>query len=213
MTKLFIIRHGESQANSEGKFVGHTDSGLSGLGKRQAELTAEYITSQNRIDKVYASDLKRAFYTGKAVADRAGLEVIPERGLREIKGGLWENTAFDDLEANYGEPYRIWLTDIGNSACPGGESVSELMERIVATVKKIASENDGKNVVIATHATPIRAFQCFCENKPLSEMKDIPWVSNASVTTAEYSDGELKLTEVGHDGHLGEIKTELPDNV
>ena len=113
MTKLLIIRHGQSEANLQGVFVGHTNSPLSDLGKQQAEVTAEYIVSNFHVDAVYASDLERAFYTGKAVADRLGLSVTAVKGMREIFAGDWETVKFDTLSAEYGEPYQLWLRDIG----------------------------------------------------------------------------------------------------
>ena len=90
MTKLLIIRHGQSQANLDGIFVGHVDSPLSDLGKQQAEVTADFIVSNYHVDAVYASDLERAFYTGKTVADRLGLPITAVRGMREIFAGDWK---------------------------------------------------------------------------------------------------------------------------
>lgn len=213
MTKLLIIRHGQSEANLEGVFVGHTDSPLSDLGKRQAEVTADYVVSAYHVDAVYASDLERAFYTGKAVADRLGLTVTADSGMREIFAGDWERVKFDTLSTQYGEPYQLWLRDIGLARCPNGESTAQLQSRIVATLRKIAEANDGKTVVVATHATPIRTFMHYCSGLPLSEMKNIPWVSNASVTVVEYENGSFRIVEAGHDAHLGDMRTALPKNV
>ncbi|MBR4078223.1 MAG: histidine phosphatase family protein, partial [Oscillospiraceae bacterium] len=103
--------------------------------------------------------------------------------------------------------------DFSNARCTGGESVRELYRRICNTVRRIAEENDGKTVVVATHATPIRTFMHYCSGLPLSEMKNIPWVSNASVTTAVYENGTFTITEAGHDAHLGDMRTALPKNV
>ena len=213
MTKLLIIRHGQSQANLDGRFVGHVDSPLSDLGKQQAEVTADYIVSAHHVDAVYASDLERAFYTGKTVADRLGLPITADPGMREIFAGDWETVKFDTLSTEYGEPYQLWLRDIGLAQCPNGESTADLQRRIVSTLTRIAQENDGKTVVVATHATPIRVFMHHCSGLPLSEMKNIPWVSNASVTTAVYENGSFTITEAGHDAHLGDMRTALPKNV
>lgn len=213
MTELMIIRHGQSMANLEGVFAGHTDSALSDLGRVQAQLTAKYITDNFKVDKVYASDLTRAFETGKAVADKVGIEVIGNKNLREVFAGAWEGVGFLDLIENYGEEYKVWITDLGNAKCTDGESVVDLQKRIVAEVKRIAAENEGKRVVIATHATPVRALQTYCMGKTLDEMKDIEWVSNASVTFIKYENGELILEKAGYDEHLGDIKTELPKGV
>ena len=88
-TTLIIIRHGQSMGNVEGKFIGITDSPLSPLGIRQAQLTAEYLKDV-KIDKVYASNLSRAKVTAEIIAQKHGLNVNVEPDLREIDAGLWE---------------------------------------------------------------------------------------------------------------------------
>lgn len=213
MTKLLIIRHGQSQANLDGVFVGHVNSPLSDLGMQQAELTANYIVSNYHVDVVYANDLDRAFYTGKRVADLLGLSITADDQLREIYAGDWERVKFDDLSANYGEPYQLWLRDIGRAKCTNGESVAQLQERFVAEVRRIARENDGKTVVIASHATPIRTFMTYCSGCDITRMKDIPWVSNASVTIVEYENDTFRIVTPGYDKHLGDLRTALPKNV
>ena len=130
MTKLLIIRHGQSEANLQGVFVGHTNSPLSDLGKRQAEATAEYIVSNFHVDAVYSSDLERAVYTGKAVADRLGITVTTRKGMREIFAGDWETVKFDTLSTEYGEPYQLWLRDIGLAHPTNGESTAQLQGQI-----------------------------------------------------------------------------------
>ncbi|MBQ7935479.1 MAG: histidine phosphatase family protein, partial [Clostridia bacterium] len=114
MTTLLLIRHGQSEANIKNLFAGHTDAELSPLGKQQAQVTARYIKDNYQVDRVYASDLQRAYETGKATADRYGLEVIAVEGMREIFGGDWENLSYELLEKEYAEAYDIWLHDVGN---------------------------------------------------------------------------------------------------
>ena len=213
MTRLLIIRHGQSQANLDGIFVGHINSPLSDLGMRQAELTASYIAETYHVDTVYASDLDRAFYTGKRVADLLGLPITADAQLREIYAGDWENVKFDTLATQYGEPYQVWLKDIGRAICTNGESVAQLQTRFVSALRRIARENDGKTVVIGTHATPIRTFMTHCADCDLSQMKDIPWVSNASVTIVEFENDVFRIVTPGYDKHLGDLRTALPKNV
>lgn len=78
---------------------------------------------------------------------------------------------------------------------------------------KIAEDNDGKTVAIATHATPIRVAQSIIQCGALNEMENIPWVSNASVTVLEYNNNIWKVVTVSEDEHLAELKTLLPANV
>ncbi len=197
-------------ANVEEVFAGHFDSPPSELGLLQAEKTAEYVSENYIVDKVYTSDLKRAFAVGRAVADILGIEPICDENLREISAGLWEGMRFEDLYQKFDMFRETWLRDIGNAVCNGGEAVAHLQERFVSALKRIAEENEGKTVVIATHATPIRALRCHCAGKTLDEMKNIPWVSNASVSEFEYENGKFTEIKAGYDEHLGELVSRLP---
>ena len=213
MTTFLLIRHGESLANVNGRFAGHLDVPLSETGHTQAAITAEYIRSHYTVDAVYASDLVRAFDTGKAVADRLNLPVTPDNAFREIFAGDWEGAVYDDLPKRFPASFHIWLTDIGNAVCDHGESVAHLQERVLTALRRIAAEHDGQTVAIATHATPIRSLQCFCEGKPLGDMKTVPWVSNASITVVEYDNDAFRLFEVGKDAHLGGQRTAFPKKI
>ncbi len=213
MTTLLLIRHGESEANRHSRFAGQIDPDLLGRGQHQAELTARYIASNYNIDKIYSSDLKRAYKTAKALADLLVTNVITDKNLREIYAGKWEGERFDDLRNKYPEDFDVWLNDIGRARCTGGESVRELADRVFNALGSIARKNPGKTVAVALHATPIRAVQSLIQFGSLDKMQQIPWVSNASVTVAEYDSGTWTLGDISIDAHLAELKTSLPDNV
>lgn len=213
MTKLILVRHGESEANCQKRFAGHFNAKLQDRGLEQAKITAQYIVNHYQVDAVYASDLIRAYETGKCVSDLLELPIIADRNLREIHAGEWEGIFFDDLEKLYAEDFGRWQRDIGNSRCTGGESVKQLGERIMGVLTRIAQENPDRTVVIATHATPIRVMQCLISRQSLDEMKDIPWVSNASLTEILYENGTWSLGRVGLDEYLTEYRTTLAPNV
>lgn len=210
MTTLIILRHGQSMANIQGIFAGNIDIPLSPLGYAQAEKTAEYIAENYNVDKVYASDLSRAFETGRAASEKTGAEIVSDRSLREIFAGFWEGENFETIKEKYGADYELWKNDIGLSQPTGGESVAEVQKRSCEAFERIARENDGKTIVVATHAHPVRTAVCKWKNVPLEKMKEVPWVSNASVTVAEYADGKFTLKSVGYDAHLISLKTDLP---
>lgn len=212
MTKLLLIRHGESEANRVNVFAGHIDPDLQGRGVKQAELTAEYIISNYSVDKIYSSDLKRAYKTAKALADKLGMEITTDVRLREIYGGNWENVKFEEIVDLYPDEFGAWVKDIGSARCAGGESVAELGDRVMEVLEEIAVNNDGKTIAIATHATPVRVAQSIIETGGLAAMKEIPYVSNASVTQIEY-DGGFSVVKAGEDAHLAELKTSLPHNI
>ena len=213
MTKLILVRHGESEANELGLFAGHLDVDLTERGLKQAELTAEYIVSHYVVDKVYASDLKRAYNTGKAVAEKAGVPIIPRQDLREIGAGDWDGKRFDDLDKLYPKDFEVWYQDLPHARCTNGEAVAEVANRVYRAMVEIAQENDGKTVVLASHATPIRTALAMIQPQKLDAMDALGWVPNASVTVLSYEDGRWTTELVGMADHLAELKTVLPANV
>ena len=205
MTRFIIVRHGESKANEKGLFVGHTDCALSKRGLLQVEKTADYIVSKWEIDKIYSSDLRRAYNTALPVSKRCGIEIIPDKRLREIFGGDWEGVVYADLFEKFPEDRTLWKTDVANSRCTNGESVREVAKRINDALVEIGEENFGKTVLIATHATPIGCMLGLWKFHDIEKMKDIRWVSNASVTVAEYENGSFTVTSVDENSHLQNI--------
>lgn len=213
MTTLVLVRHGESEANRQNLFAGNFDADLQNRGMKQAEATAEFIAGHFKVDKVYASDLKRAYKTGKCIADKCRLEVVADKNLREIDAGEWEGKDFFGIGDLYPEAWKIWLEDIAHAQCPGGESTEQLRDRIMGEAEKIAKENDGKTVVLVTHATPVRIVETMIRFRSIENMKDVPWVSNASATVITYDEGKWELIERSIDKHLGDLLTVLPGNV
>lgn len=214
MTTLLFVRHGESEANLKDLFAGHFDADLTDRGHAQAARTAAFIKETYAVDAVYSSDLRRAYKTAQPVAQAFGLPITPEEGMREIFAGEWEGVPFYGIkDTPHAQAFHIFMTDLGNAVCPGGESVAEMEKRVFQTVDRIANENEGKTVVIATHATPIRGLQCRFMKQPLPFMRQIPWVSNASVTEVRYENGEYTLVKVSQDEHLADMRTTLPAEV
>ncbi len=210
-TRLYFIRHGESEANFCRCFAGHTDVALTQRGQQQVACTAAFLDTVS-FSAVYASDLSRATQTGRAVSDRQGVPLYRMETLREIFAGEWEGKTFTELEPR--EDYQVWLQTIGLAHPAGGESVAQLQLRIRRAVEEIVRRHPCQTVCIATHATPIRVMECLWRDIPLEKMHTVPWVKNASVTVAEYDDaGEGHLVERDVHEHLKELNTVFPANV
>jgi len=211
--KLIIVRHGESEGNTKEIFAGVTDVPLTEKGMEQARKTAEHILENYNIDKIYSSPLKRAYNTAVPVSKKLGLEIEKREKLMEIYGGEWEAVRFADLSELYAEDYRIWMEDQCNAVCTGGESVKELYDRIYKEVLSIAQENEGKCVLITTHATPVKVLACRILYDDVKKVSEIGWVSNASVTEIDYEDGKFSVVKLGYDKHLGTMATVLPESI
>lgn len=211
--KMYLIRHGESLGNAERRFLGHTDLSLSELGEKQAHCVKKYFENI-KLDKIYSSDLIRAQNTVKPLSISKGLEIIPQKNLREIFAGGWENRLYREIEDDFEEDWKAWQrADSENMGPSGGESAKELLERISGALLKIAQQNDGKTVAVAMHAMGIRVFTNSLYKRSANELYKTPWVANASVTEVYFKDGEFSLKCLNDRSHLGELVTILPPNV
>lgn len=213
MTRVLLIRHGESAANGKGFFAGHLDVPLSDRGEKQAELTGAFVAENYAVEAVYSSDLSRAYGTAQPLANRIGKTAVKREDLREIFAGDWQGLCFDELQERYAESYGVWLSDIGNAKTPNGETVAGLYERIWNAVCEIAEKHAGQTVAVVTHATPIRAVISRLQGFETARMKEVPWTSNASVTSIVFDGKTWELEAVSMDEHLSSMRTTFPANV
>ena len=209
ITTIYLIRPGESDGNATHTFCGQTDVPLTARGIAQAECTAAYLRDRP-MDFVYASDLRRAFRTGEIAAQAHGLTAQPDPQLREIHGGAWEGQTYDWIGLHYPAEMAVWTDRIGLAQCPGGESVVQVSERITRRVRALAQLHPGAALCLATHALAIRAFIGGVLGKPPAEWHELPWASNASVTTVQYDDtaDRFALVEYGADAHLAGMRSQ-----
>ena len=210
--KVWVIRHGESETNKAGLWTGWMDVALTEKGKQDAAMASAYLKDVS-FDKIYASDLQRAYDTAAPIAKAFDLEVKTTDQLREVFAGDWQGQSFDVLEARYTQSYWTWRHDIGKGHPDGGESVANVSERVWNAVWDIVRKEQGKTVVIASHATPVRTLLCRFEGWDLSKMKEIGWVSNASISVVHVKDDQWMLVQRGIDSHLADLKTRFPANV
>jgi broad specificity phosphatase PhoE len=211
--RIYIVRHGESEANLAEVMAGHSNFPLTDKGREQARLTAEALRDV-RFDGIYSSDLVRAVETANAHAELRGLSpdfVRQDKGLRELFVGDWECMSFTELEAKYGEFYTVtWKRGFGSFAAPGGESVPDLAERVSSTIAKIALATGGENILVASHGGAIRAFWGKIAGMTDDEVStSLPFPSNASYSVVDFDteSGIFTPVEFSVDDHLADLKT------
>lgn len=210
MTKLILIRHGQSLANARHLFAGHSDFDLSELGLEQARRAADWIATHETVSAIYASDLLRAYHTATPLGERLGLPVIPDVGLREIFAGEWESLRFDEIAKHYPDAFGVW-TDHYSAARPvGGESTAEVYERIVPHIKALAEKHDGQTIVLATHATVVRAFEAHARGLTAEETGKIPFCFNAAINLYRCESGAVSPIRSNITEHLGDLISSLP---
>lgn len=203
MTRIIMIRHGQSLANAQKRFAGHSDFDLTELGREQAECAAKYlIETGEKPDVIYSSDLLRAHNTAAPIAREFGLPINDVEGLREIFAGSWEGMEVDEIYEKYTDDFTTWRLDIANARCTDGESVAELYARMVPFVISLAEQNDGKTILLATHATPVRAVDAFSKGFDAAHIGEVQFVRNSAMCIFEYENGSIKPIRTDIVDHL-----------
>ncbi len=211
MTRIYFIRHGESECNLAKCFTGQKDCALTERGINQALLTADYLKDIN-FDVVYSSDLVRAYKTCEIVVGGKN-SIVKDEKLREIYGGVWEGMKYDEIAKKYLADSIVWHSNLSEARPTGGESVAELYSRIISEVFNISERHKNQTVLIVSHAIPIRCVLCKAKDDSVKNIGKIDWVANSSVTIVDVDESEIKLLDVGHSEHLSKIVTCLPENI
>lgn len=190
MTLILLVRHGETDWNSERRWQGHADQPLNDAGREQARELAETLADRG-IDVVYSSDLVRAHETALIVAERLGLPVELDAGLREVDVGDWAGRLVSEIEAADPEAFQLWRQ--GRKGWNGGESYEEMGERVVGAVLRLAGRHPGKTVLIVTHGGSIRACRATAAglDYAASRVSAIGSMANCEVAELHVADGRL----------------------
>ncbi|EKQ58237.1 MULTISPECIES: histidine phosphatase family protein [unclassified Clostridium] len=155
-TTVLLIRHGETEWNTLGKFQGCTDIALSDEGIKQAKLLKDRL--DGNFDYIYSSPLSRALETSKILAEDSNKEVIVAPEIREINFGEWEGLTIKEISEKYPEIFKAWRTDKRESyICGGDASIKNAANRASKCILDIVSKHKGKKIVIVAHGGIIKA--------------------------------------------------------
>ncbi len=153
--RLFLLRHGETQWNREGRYQGCVDVRLSPEGVAQAE-AASLALAERPLAAIYSSPLSRALETAEAIAARHGLPVRIDPAFREICHGLWEGLTAGEVRARFPDLYAQWRATPETVTMPEGESLTEVRARVLDGLERLRAKHDGETVCLVAHGTPVR---------------------------------------------------------
>ena len=156
MTKLYLVRHGETEWNKVSKIQGKTDIELSDEGIKQAQLLAKRLACED-INFVYSSSLKRALKTAEIAAGCRECVIAKSDKYHEICLGPWEGMTINEIKEKYSEHFRTYKEDPANFKLPGAETFLDLTERTYNSIMEIVSCHKGSNILLVSHGTAIKA--------------------------------------------------------
>lgn len=202
--RLFIVRHGETAWNREGRFQGQLDVPLNEAGLLQADRVAERFRGYP-LAAVLTSPLSRARVTGERIFEAADCDaLVVDDGFQEINHGAWEGVTTDEVARRDGDLLKLWRTDPQRVTMPGagGESLADVGRRAVEALERVALGKYEGDVLLATHDAVGKVLICHYIGLPLTSYWRIR-IPNCGVSCLDFGDDGPQLSLLGDVSHLG----------
>jgi probable phosphoglycerate mutase len=198
-TYLFLVRHGHSVAQQEGRMPGSHESctGLSDLGRQQVGALRDRLSGTgefDQVDTVYTSLSTRAIETRELLA-----KVLPggydsECDWCESHPGEAEGLPWSEFEQRF--PRRGTVADPFERRIPGGESWAEFFARAGARLTRVAHDHPNERVVVVTHGGIVGASFVALGDVPIGKsFAFTAETKNTSITEWRHSEGEWRLID------------------
>lgn len=215
MTEILLIRHGETDWNTERRLQGHLDVALNAEGVRQAQALGQALRGE-ALDAIFASDLSRARQTAEAIAASQGMSVQIEPGLRERCYGAFEGLRHEEIRQRYPQAYAAWQArDLDARMPPGerpGETLREFSARAVGALIGLIVAHQPRRIAVVSHGG---VLECICR-----EARGLGWerprdfdIRNASINRLHWSGNSLRVLDWGDIAHLHQETLDEVDRI
>jgi probable phosphoglycerate mutase len=210
MTRVLLIRHGETAWNREERWQGHADVPLSDEGLAQARLLASYLSGPTYRDErngagpirvVYSSDLLRASQTARILASALGLEPRVEAAWREIDVGRWAGSRREEIREKFAEEWRR-IADGEDLPRGGGETFAAFSARVVGALERLRADHAHETVAVVTHGGVIRAALLHVLALPWLRIREVDAISNTAVSELSWNGVEWVIAGRNLTTHL-----------
>lgn len=198
MTTFYIVRHGETDWNKDGRYQGQTDIDLNDQGRQQSAAVAARMAGLT-LDAIYSSDLKRAHDTAAAIA--AGRPITPDPRLREVHAGRCQGLLHTEIALREPDFWAAAQQDPETVPFPDGESPVELQMRAMDCLRELAERHPGQRVAVVTHGGVIKTMVAAVLGVSLA-VRSRFWLDNCSLTVVEHGTRGWRLRSLNDTAHL-----------
>ena len=199
-TVTLLLRHGQTPMSVQKRYSGRTDAPLTDTGIRQAAAAAKRLATAG-VDAIVTSPLQRARRTAEEVAAATGIPVLADDGFRETDFGAWEGLTFAEVRERWPSEMTAWLAD-PSVAPPGGESFTQVSERVTAALHRVLASRAHQTVLIVSHVTPIKTLVAAALLAPPPALYRMHLDVAALCEIDWYADGPAVLRSFNDTSHL-----------
>ena len=154
-TTVYLVRHGETEANVTNTLQGQSDVRLNEMGLKQAQLAGKRLR-EKYFDVIWSSDLSRAAVTAAEIAGERQVNLTPL--LREWDLGEWVGLTWDQIREKFPAEAALFSSGSMDAGVPGGESRRKFHERAAKVLQWLIEDHAGKTVLCVSHGGLLRAI-------------------------------------------------------
>jgi broad specificity phosphatase PhoE len=203
LSRLILVRHGETAGQSSVRYYGATDVPLSALGREQARSARRAIPGTT-FEAVWSSSLSRAWESAQIIAGEFPVRI--ESSFREIDFGRWEGLTRKEIEVTDPENHAIWQSGAPGFEFPEGETRAAFRIRVEAGLLRLRSTGVRSALVVA-HKGVVRTLLELVSGQTLSrESPDLGGV----IQVYRDLDGEWKTGRQGSDASCSADPVGIP---
>jgi probable phosphoglycerate mutase len=200
LTRLCLVRHGETEWNAERRIQGQIDIELNATGRLQAEAAGRWLVRAG-LAALYSSDLRRAWQTAKAIGAATGLEPVARPALRERRYGIFEGLTYAELQARHPEGYAAFEARDVDYDFESGESLKAMYARVTGCLQALAASHPGMAIGLVLHGGVLDIVNRFVRGTPLEAPRDF-LIPNAGINWIAWDGRRWAIEAWGDTRHL-----------
>ncbi len=200
VTRLCLVRHGETEWNAERRIQGQLDIELNSSGRAQAEAAGRWLARAG-LAALYSSDLRRAWQTAQAIGTATGLVAVPPPALRERRYGIFEGLTYAELRARHPDGYAAFEARDPDYDFATGESLRAMYVRVTTCLTDLAAAHEGEAIALVLHGGVLDIVNRFVRDTPLETPRDF-LIPNAGINWIVCVEGRWRIETWGDTRHL-----------
>lgn len=194
LPQVYVVRHGETDWNREGRFGGRTDIPLNRVGTAQAAALGRRLGPE--CTAVYSSPLRRAVQTAETIAAVGGLPVQCLDGLMDMAYGEWDGRTMAEMTEHSPDLARRWSTRPHDTELPGGETLEQVHQRSWEVFQGVVKDlKEADSVVMVSHNAVCRAIVMGVLGIPLQNFRRVAQ-QNGAINQLDVRGGIIRLLSV-----------------
>lgn len=192
MYHLYVIRHGETEWNTENRFQGRLDSNLTAKGEKDAQLLGERLKEVD-FQKIISSPSNRTMKTARFVKGEKNLPIETDERLLEMDLGEWQGLKEEEIKKQDPERFEAFWNNPTLYESIDGENFSDVKKRVAEFLLDLDKTKPTGNVLVVTHGVVVKALYLLCKNESVEHLWNPPFIHGTSLTIIRVENSKFTL--------------------